>query len=183
MLRQWDEAEKILRDDPRESFSSGGVENVPKSLLLGDLYFEKNDKAKAQECFEAARPAIERLARERSSDSDVHMLLGDVYAGLGRKAEAMREAERAAEIIPVSKSAWIGRGLQEELARIYVMVGEPDRALAIIADSLAAPGDMHAKMLQLAPTWDPLRNDPRFQRLLALTNEELSQQLVSSPPN
>jgi len=78
----------------------------------------------------------------------------------------MREAERAAEIIPVSKSAWIGRGLQEELARIYVMLGEPDRALPILAHLLAEPSDLHAQALRFNPDWDELRSDPRFRQLL-----------------
>jgi serine/threonine protein kinase/tetratricopeptide (TPR) repeat protein len=166
-LRQWDEAEKILRDDPHETFSSGGVENVPKSLLLGDLYFAKHDKVKAREAFEAARPAIERIVRERPSDADVHMLLGDVYAGLDRKAEAMREAECAAAIVPASKSAWIGKGYQIALARIYAMVGETDRALSIIERMLAGPSDLHVKVLRIDPDWDALRNDPRFDKIIA----------------
>jgi adenylate cyclase len=89
-----------------------------------------------------------------------------VYAGLGRKEDAIRESDRAAEIIPVSNSAWAGAGEQFGRARVYAILGEVDRALPVLAQLLAGPSDMHVHALALHPDWDPLRRDPRFRQLL-----------------
>jgi serine/threonine protein kinase/tetratricopeptide (TPR) repeat protein len=164
-LRRYDEAEKILRDDPRETFPSG-IGALPKALLFGDVYLAKGDIVRARESFEAARPVIERLVKDRPLDADAHMTLADVYAGLGRKEDAIRESDRAAEIIPVSNSAWAGAGEQFGRARVYAILGEVDRALPVLAQLLAGPSDMHVHALALHPDWDKLRPDPRFQQLL-----------------
>ena len=166
LLREYDEAEKILRDDPRESFSSGNRPGVPKSLLFGELYLAKKNTMKAREYFEAARPAIEHLVKQKPLEADNHMLLAGVYAGLGRKEDAIREGQRATEIFPEAQSAWFGAGLQMDLARIYARVGEVDLALPILAHLLSEPSDLHAQSLRFAPDWDSLRSDPRFQQML-----------------
>src|SRR5947208_980016 len=166
LLRKYDEAEKILREDPREAFPSGSGPGVPKSLLFGELYLARKDMIKAREYFEAARPAIEHLVEQKPLDADNHMLLGGVYAGLGRKKDAIREGQRATEILPESHSAWFGAQSQIELARIYARVGEVDRALPMLAHLLAEPSDLHAQYLRFAPEWDSLRNAPQFQQLL-----------------
>jgi tetratricopeptide (TPR) repeat protein len=167
LLRKWDEAEKIIQDDPREIIiNDDHVRVIPKAFFLAELYFARNDRARARHFFEAVLPFAERLVQERAADSDPAMTLAEVYAGLGRKEDAIREAERAAEIIPVSKSAWIGKGLQIGRARIYAMLGDADHAVPILAQMLTAPSDLHVHALRLEPEWDSLRADPRFQQLL-----------------
>jgi len=166
LLREYDEAEKILRDDPRESFSNGNRLAVPKSLLFGELHLARKNTIKAREYFEAARPAIEHLVEQKPMDANNHMLLAGVYAGLGRKEDAIREGQRATEIFPESQSAWFGAGLQMDLARIYARVGEVDLALPILTHLLSEPSDLHAQSLRFAPDWDSLRSDPRFQQML-----------------
>ena len=161
-LRKYDEAEKLLRDDPREKLGP----YQPKSLLMGYLYLAKGDKAAASRFFEAARPLMEERVREKSEDADALGYLAEVYAGLGRKEEAIREAKRAAQIIPESKSVVSGGTGQIELAKVYVMVGEIDQALPILGRMLTEPSNLHAQALRLDPDWEPARSDPRFLQLI-----------------
>jgi tetratricopeptide (TPR) repeat protein len=166
-LRKFDEAEKVVLNDTRETLSYGNLAGAPKSLLLGRTYFYQKEGAKAQAAFEAARLALERSVQATPRDPDRRMSLAEAYARLGRKDDALREARRAVEIIPESKDAYFGVWLLNDLAQIYVMVGEFDLALPIIQHSLATPAGLFAGDLRFDPVWDPIRGDPRFQNLLA----------------
>ncbi len=79
----------------------------------------------------------------------------------------MREGELAVELLPMSKEAWRGAWRVEDLARIYTMVGEYDAAIDQLESLLAVPSNTAVPMLRIDPTWDPLREHPRFQALLA----------------
>ncbi len=72
----------------------------------------------------------------------------------------------AVELIPVTKEAWRGLRRVEDLARIYVTVGEFDAAIDQIEFLLSVPGEMSIPLLRLDPAWDPLRDHPRFKKLL-----------------
>ncbi|MBA3832591.1 MAG: hypothetical protein H0X34_12000 [Chthoniobacterales bacterium] len=165
-LHKYDEAEKILLDDKRETLSWGSLAGAPKSLVLGRTYFHQKEVAKAQAAFEAARLALERSVQANPRDPDQRMFLAEAYARLGRKEDALREARRAAEIIPESKDAYFGIGLLTHLAEIYVTVGERDLALPIIQHSLASPAGLFASELRFDPVWDPIRADARFLNLM-----------------
>ena len=94
---------------------------------------------------------------------NVHSLLGIAYAGLGRKEEAIREGKRAVELLPVSKDAIWGPGLIENLAFIYVLVGEQNAALDQIEYLLSIPSELSVPLLRIDPRWDPLRNIRGFR--------------------
>jgi serine/threonine-protein kinase len=92
--------------------------------------------------------------------------------GLGDKAAASAMAERTMALIPVEKDAFSGAIPIEILARVAARVGEPDRAIATLQKLLTMPsaGALSAApltpaLLRLDPMFDPLRNDPRFQKL------------------
>ena len=166
--RDFDKAEAIVRDDPRENLPGYGFKGVaPKSLFLGRIYSEKGDDVTAREYFAAALPALEEAVTESPLDAERRMTLARVYAGLQRKADAIREAKRASELLPESKDAIEGIGLTMGLAEIYMRVNETDHALALIDHALSTPAGLHVAQMRVAPVWDPLRNDPRFQHLLA----------------
>ena len=95
------------------------------------------------------------------------MLLALAFAQLGRKADALREGKRATEVLPVSRDAVDGADLQEDMAYVELLVGDHDAAITRIAYLLTIPSDMSVPMLRADPTWDPLRNNSRFQRLVA----------------
>ena len=97
-----------------------------------------------------------------------------LYAFLGRKADALREGRRAAELRPISRDVIEGAVAEAFLALIYARVGEPDQAIAQITRLLTIPfavdyADESITLSDLRTRWewDPLRGDPRFQKILA----------------
>jgi len=167
LLRKYDEAEQILLSDQRAVFFWGNTHGAPKSLLLGRLYSRNGKQDKAQAQFEAARVFLEQAIAARPRDADAHINLAEAYAGLGRKNDAIGAARRATEIIPESKDPWYGATQLSDLAQIYVTVGEFDLALPIIDHCLSTVSSISRSQLRFQPAWDPLRNDPRFQELIA----------------
>ena len=87
-------------------------------------------------------------------------------AGLGRKEEAIREGKRGVELLPVSKDAFWGPFVVEDMARIYTLVGEHGAAIDQLEYLLSIPAFISAPMIRLDPTWAPLRSNPRFQKLV-----------------
>ena len=92
--------------------------------------------------------------------------LGMIDAALGRKQDALREGRHAVELLPVTKDAMAGAELLTNLAIIYAWVGEKDLAIKQLKDLLPIPGPVCYGQLRLHPFWDPLRGDPRFEKLL-----------------
>ena len=94
--------------------------------------------------------------------------LGVVDAALGNKEDAIREGERAVELMPASKSAIEGSVLIQYLAIIYAWTGDKDRAIERLAEAAKLPGShVTYGYLRLHPLWDPLRGDPRFEAIVA----------------
>jgi TolB-like protein/Flp pilus assembly protein TadD len=139
---------------------------IPKSFLRGNVYAFMNDEKNARSSYEEARPLVEAKVRENPADAPRHALLGLIYAGLGRCEEAVTEGKRAVELLPETKDAFDGPILSVSLARIYVKCGDADSALAILEHSQQIPAGITVPELQLDPTWDAIRNQPRFQRML-----------------
>ena len=119
-----------------------------------------------QAYYESARSILETKIKELPEDSRFRSSLGIAYAGLGRKADAIREGELATVLLPVTKEAWRGAYRIEDLARIYVMVGEFDKALEKLEFLLDVPSELSIPLLRLDPVWDPLRDYPRFKKLV-----------------
>src|SRR4029077_16941313 len=94
-------------------------------------------------------------------------VLGLIDAGLGRKDDAIREGRRAVELLPVSKDVMHGTDLILNLAVIYAWTGEKDLALKQLAEPAQVPSSLNYGWLRLHPSWDPLRGDPRFEKIVA----------------
>ena len=125
-------------------------------------------QARAQ--FASARRILEVSVRQEPNDDYYAALLGLALAGLGRSAEAIRQGERAVALVPVSKDAEWSEYLRANLARIYVVLGEPEKAIDQLEMVLSIPGPLSVGWLRADPFWDPLRGSPRFQRLTAARN-------------
>jgi hypothetical protein len=95
------------------------------------------------------------------------MDLASAYALLGRKADALREAAKATEILPVSRDAIDGPDLQKDYAFVEMLVGETDAAVRRLAYLLSIPSDVSINVLRVDPTWKSLRQSEAFQRLVA----------------
>jgi len=140
---------------------------VPKALFSAQIYGLMGQSELEQEHYESALIFLEAKAKEWPEDARIHSSLGLAYAGLGRKEEAIREGKKAVELIPVAKDAWRGPFFVKDLARIYVMAGEYDAAIDQIEYLLSIPSEISIPYLNLDPTWKPLRDNPRFQKILS----------------
>ena len=130
----------------------------------------------ARNAFSAARIEMERLVRDQPNYGPAHSMLGMIYAGLGDKEGAVREGQRAAELLPITKDAINGAHVIEFLAVIYAWTGDNDRANAQLSSAINVGGLVSYGELRLHPYWDPLRNDPRFEKLV----EEAKQPVKST---
>ena len=124
-------------------------------------------EAGAQKAFQAARAVAEKNVSQQSDYAANWEVLGAIDAGLGRRAEAIAEGKRACELLPVSKDAWDGPSMVANLALIYTWVGERDLALDQLATSAKTPDGITYGELKLSPVWDPIRNDSRFEKIVA----------------
>ena len=93
-------------------------------------------------------------------------MLGVIDAALGRKEDALREGRRAVELLPITKDAINGVHMIEYLAMIAAWVGDKDFACEQLAIAVKLPGTLSYGQLKLLPYWDPLRGDPRFEKIV-----------------
>lgn len=93
--------------------------------------------------------------------------LGVTLAYLGRKSDALREGKRGLEVMPISRDGYFGPYVQLQLARIYILVGEPELALDQLEPLLRVPFYLSPGWLRIDPAFHPLRKNPRFQKLAA----------------
>jgi serine/threonine protein kinase/tetratricopeptide (TPR) repeat protein len=134
---------------------------------LSQAYALERDAANVRAYAEEARQVFEEQLRAAPDNAQRHVVLGLALAYLGRKEEAIREGERAVALDPVGKDALRGPYLQHELVRIYVLVGEPEKALDKLEPLLKIPYYLSPGWLKIDPNFDPLRENPRFQKLVA----------------
>ncbi|HEY1770484.1 MAG TPA: FlgO family outer membrane protein [Chthoniobacterales bacterium] len=125
------------------------------------------DAAGAKAAFTKARAIEEKAVQAEPAYAAAWSRLGLIDAGLGRNNEAQREGLRACELLPVAKDALDGPSYITNLALIYAWTGEKDRALDQLARSAALPGGITYGELKKMPQWDPLRGDPRFEKIVA----------------
>jgi len=133
-----------------------------KGLLYGYL----NNPGLEKTYYDSALTVYKEMIAIDPEDSRLHSSLGLVYAGLGRKEDAIRAGKKGVELLPISKEAWRGAYRVEDLAVIYANVGELDLAIDHLETLLSIPGDLSVHLLRLNPKWDPLREHPRFVSLL-----------------
>jgi serine/threonine protein kinase/Tfp pilus assembly protein PilF len=138
---------------------------VSKARLYAQVYGLKKDKAKEREYYSLDRVDLEKRIRERPDDPRFHSALAIACAGLGLKEKAVEEAKIGMQLLPVSKEFWRGTFRVKDLAQVYVMVGEYDKAFDQIEYLLSIPGELSVPLLKLDPVWAPLRSLPRFQEL------------------
>ena len=148
-------AERVRRRPRQLGHRAGPALSPPGRPAPGGVYAD------------SARIALEEQIRAAPDDAQRHVLLGLALAYLGRKAEAVREGQRGVELMPISRDAYLGPYVQHQLARIYLLVGEPEKALDQLEPLLEMPYYLSPGWLRIDPTFDPLRNNPRFRKLVA----------------
>jgi TolB-like protein/Tfp pilus assembly protein PilF len=133
------------------------------------------DNARAQSAFVQARTEQEKIVREQPNYAAGVGILGLIDAALGRKDEAIREGERACKLAPLKHDVVDGAELIVNLALIYAWTGQKDRAFEQLKTAARIPNNLSYGLLKLHPQWDSLRNDPRFDSLLARLKSEPDQ--------
>jgi TolB-like protein len=135
------------------------------AACLADIYALRGDTANTKRYAEqAAKAFAEQLASVE--DAGRRGELGHALALLGRKEEAIREGERSVALEPVAKDKLYAPYNQHQLAMIYILVGEPEKALDQLEPLLKIPYFLSPGWLQIDPNFDPLRKNPRFQKLV-----------------
>jgi tetratricopeptide (TPR) repeat protein len=125
------------------------------------------DDAKARSAFAADREEQEKLVRAHPDDAGALCVLGLIDAALGRKEDALHEGRRAVELLPVEKDVINGARMITCLAIAASWVGDKDLACQQLAEAIRYPTGPSYGHLKLMPFWDPLRGDPRFEKIVA----------------
>jgi len=141
--------------------------HLTPSVVDGVLARMTKDEGKARSAFTAARAEQEKTVQAQPNYGPALCVLGLIDAGLGRKEEALREGRRAVELLPVEKDAINGPLMISYLAMIAAWVGDKDLACEKLAIAVRPPSTVSYGQLKLLPFWDPLRGDPRFEKIVA----------------
>lgn len=142
-------------------------EYIPGDLYKALAYYYAGDHDNARQFFASANRSLNPMLDDYPQDPRLHIAIGTALAGLGKHQEAIRHGERAVEILPFSHEAYRGAYVLEGLARIYAMTGRHGDAIDALHTLLTRPSHVNHVILRLDPAWDPLRNEPRFQKLIS----------------
>ena len=124
------------------------------------------DAPGARVYFDSAARILEPRSRARPDDPTLHSTLGLVYAGLGRREDAIREGRRAVELVPPAKDTWYGVDMLRNLAVVYATLGEADSTVKELRTLLEVPSWISVPLLRVDPTWDRVRGDAGFRKVV-----------------
>ena len=161
------EAERVLAASPREDF-----QDIDYSFYYPKAWFEamiaraKGDSAHARSAFSIARTILEQRLAVKPEHARTLAVLAEIDANLGRRELAIQEAQHAVDLMPLSKDIYDGALVLEGLAQVYTWTNEPDRAIELLQKLAAMPSYVNYARTKLYPMWNPLRGDPRFQKIV-----------------
>jgi hypothetical protein len=139
----------------------------PRHFLEGVIARMQNDENKAHSAFMAARVEQAEVVRAEPDYAPSLCVLGLIDAALGRNEDALAEGRRAVELLPVEKDALNGAVIMKYFAMIAAWIGDDDLACKELATAIRYPSTLNYGQLKLLPFWDPLRGDPRFEKIVA----------------
>ena len=141
--------------------------HLDRPIIEGVIARMTRNDGDARALFTAARAQQEKTVQTEPNYGPALCVLGLIDAGLGRKEEAVREGRRAVELVPVEKDALVGPTMIKYLAMIAAWTGDKDLACEQLAIAIRPPSTVSYGQLKLLPFWDPLRGDPRFEKIVA----------------
>jgi serine/threonine-protein kinase len=150
----------------------------PPIRFLGLAQQRAGNVAASKAAFQqAVQECTQRLSKAGAQDIRYvalsHSLLGQAYAGLGDASRAISEGQKGMETLPAADDGWEGPQREADVARIYAMLGNADEAIPILERWIHVHADTQITptLLRIDPIWDPIRNDPRFQKLCQQPNK------------
>jgi TolB-like protein/Tfp pilus assembly protein PilF len=159
------EMARALASIPPEGIIPVNV-RMPRNFCDGIAARARGDETAAKAAFAATREDMEKLVREQPDYAEALSVLGIADAALDRTEEAVRAGRRAAALFPVTKDAVMGAEILRNLAITYAWVGEKDLALKQLDELVRIYSHISYGQLRLHPWWDPLRDDPRFEKIV-----------------
>ena len=158
-----DEEQRQVLAAPPSAFDD---DRASWGLVRAETYHLRGDRAHAAIYADSARLAFLEQLRSEPEDGQRQVLLGLSLAYLGRKADAVREGLAGVKLIPISQNALNGPYVQLQMVRIYLLVGEQEKALDLLEPLLRVPFYLSPGWLRIDPTFEPVRKNPRFQKLV-----------------
>src|SRR5207248_8579116 len=159
--RDWDAAERAAPLLSRKYSFEWGLPRLGPDFWVGVVARLKGDETSSHAAFMRARAQQEEEIRAHPDDAVLLAELGLIDAGLGRKEEALSEGQRAIELAPTESD------VKMWFAIICAWTGERELALGQLEAFIKTPGSHTYGSLRLNPMWDPLRGDPRFEKIVA----------------
>jgi TolB-like protein/class 3 adenylate cyclase/Tfp pilus assembly protein PilF len=173
LVCSWAQRDRTASEKAAALIPAEGVANsfdeaaVPREYCVGRTAWLFGNKDQARTALTAARTIFERTTREQPDYPQAWSYLGLTDAMLGRRDEAIQEGKRGCELLPVTKDSWTGPTFATYLAAIYAACGEKQAALEGLETSAKLPVGITYGELKCCPEWDPLRSDPRFEKIVA----------------
>ena len=165
--RDFDAAEEIVRKSPNEEIVLFTFGLVPRQIWTLWVEFVRGNHPTTEE-FGAAREQLHRKVEADPTDPYLMTALAHADVALGRKEESIKEGKRAMELRPISEDAVEGPAIATFVSQLYALTNQLDAAFVELDILVKIPGGWpNYGDLKTNPAWDPLRKDPRFDKLLA----------------
>src|SRR5437763_1935394 len=164
--RYWDEAARAVSIMPPDGCREEAFP-FPRAWCEGVLARFRGDGEKARFEFTAARAEVEQVVKQQPDNAPGLCVLGLIDAALGNRRDAVHKSKRAVALLPVAKDSVDGPRMIKYLALTYAWAGKKDAALTELSAAVKLPGYLSYGELKLDPMWDPLRGDPRFDKIVA----------------
>jgi TolB-like protein/tRNA A-37 threonylcarbamoyl transferase component Bud32 len=165
--RDWDAAERAAPVLAQKHSLQWSFPQLGRDFWVGVIARLKGDETSARAAFMRARAQQEEEIRGLPEDAVLLVDLGLIDAGLGRKEEALNEGRRAMELLSSVKNLYSEPYVRKSFAIICAWTGERELALGQLEALIKIPGSYTYGNFRLSPMWDPLRGDPRFEKIVA----------------
>jgi TolB-like protein/Tfp pilus assembly protein PilF len=179
-LRQFEDAKQVIAETPSKYAAAVFWGPSPNTWWNGMIAHLEGNEPEAQRVWKVARETFEAMWANKPKDTDYYLRLSRIDCGLGRKEDAIREAKKSVELMPLTRNSFSGAAALTNLAMVYAWTGERDLAIEQLKIVSRIPAGVYYGELRFSPSWDPLRGDPRFEKIVADLKPELSSNEITT---